>query len=126
MQPAQCYIVGFALADGFDEAPEGCLPSMYKLYGAVKKAYPNLRTMATFSGFSHVPTDLPVDGESCSSRYVSFQSLKAATFTAQSGSISTSGITTRSKAVRTRPRASPRGVPPERSTGGVSDDSHVM
>ena len=39
---------------------------MYKLYGAVKKAYPNLRTMATFSGFSHVPTDLPVDGE-CSS-----------------------------------------------------------
>eukprot|EP01045_Picozoa_sp_COSAG04_P050900 COSAG04_NODE_20871_length_384_cov_1.259649_1_plen_29_part_10 len=29
---------------------------MYKLYGAVKKAYPNLRTMATFSGFSHVPT----------------------------------------------------------------------
>ena len=65
MQPAQCYIVGFALADGFDEAPEGCLPSMYKLYGAVKKAYPNLRTMATFSGFSHVPTDLPVDGKSC-------------------------------------------------------------
>ena len=56
----------FARADGFDEAPEGCLPSMYKLYGAVKKAYPNLRTMATFSGFSHVPTDLPVDGE-CSS-----------------------------------------------------------
>ena len=34
---------------------------MYKLYGAVKKAYPKLRTMATFSGFSHVPTDLPVD-----------------------------------------------------------------
>ena len=80
MQPAQCYIVGFALADGFDEAPEGCLPSMYKLYGAVKKAYPNLRTMATFSGFSHVPTDLPVDGESCSSRYVSFRSLKSGYF----------------------------------------------
>ena len=68
------------MADGFDEAPEGCLPSMYKLYGAVKKAYPNLRTMATFSGFSHVPTDLPVDGESCSSRYVSFRSLKSGYF----------------------------------------------
>ena len=34
---------------------------MYKLLGAVKKEFPKLRTMATFSGFSHVPTDLPVD-----------------------------------------------------------------
>eukprot|EP01046_Picozoa_sp_COSAG06_P011333 COSAG06_NODE_644_length_13470_cov_22.234313_3_plen_813_part_00 len=48
-------------AYGFDEAPEGCIPSMYKLFGALKKEFPKLRTVATFSGFSHVPTDLPVD-----------------------------------------------------------------
>ena len=48
-------------AYGFDEAPEGCIPSMYKLFGALKAEFPKLRTVATFSGFSHVPTDLPVD-----------------------------------------------------------------
>ena len=57
----QAGLLDYVYAYGFDEAPEGCLPSMYKLFGAVKKEFPKLRTMATFSGFSHVPTDLPVD-----------------------------------------------------------------
>ena len=57
----QAGLLDYVHVYGFDEAPEGCIPSMYKLFGAVKKEFPKLRTVATFSGFSHVPTDLPID-----------------------------------------------------------------
>lgn len=45
---------------GFDEFPTTCEPQIRKIYGAVKRTFPNLRTVATLN-WSPMPVDLPVD-----------------------------------------------------------------
>eukprot|EP00051_Salpingoeca_urceolata_P008965 m.110276 g.110276 ORF g.110276 m.110276 type:complete len:586 (-) comp16033_c0_seq3:126-1883(-) len=45
---------------GFDENPVSCEPQVRKLFGATKKAFPDLRTMAVLN-WHPMPVDLPVD-----------------------------------------------------------------
>jgi len=45
---------------GFDEKPSSCEPQVRQLFGAIKRAYPKLTTVATLN-WSPMPVDLPVD-----------------------------------------------------------------
>jgi len=48
------------LAYGFDENPIECEPQVRQLFGALKAAYPEVRTMAVLN-WPTMPDDLPVD-----------------------------------------------------------------
>ncbi len=52
-------LIKYAYVYGFDERPRSFLPAMYKLYGAVKRRFPDLRTVAVVNW--EPPADLPLD-----------------------------------------------------------------
>ena len=45
---------------GFDEVPSNCEPVLRQVFGAVKRAFPGLKTMAAIN-WPKVATDLPLD-----------------------------------------------------------------
>eukprot|EP00435_Cladocopium_sp_Y103_P045609 s3136_g13.t1 len=45
---------------GFDEVPAHCEPELRQVFGAVKEAFPGLKTMAAIN-WEDLPTDLPLD-----------------------------------------------------------------
>ena len=45
---------------GFDEVSAQCEPQLRQVFGAVKQAFPGLKTMAAIN-WNHVPVDLPLD-----------------------------------------------------------------
>ena len=59
-QLTKANILDRAYIYGFDENPVSCEPQVRKLFGATKKAFPNLRTAAVLN-WSPMPVDLPVD-----------------------------------------------------------------
>eukprot|EP00054_Salpingoeca_dolichothecata_P036329 m.7225 g.7225 ORF g.7225 m.7225 type:complete len:565 (+) comp6588_c0_seq2:117-1811(+) len=59
-QLQQKNLLQYAYVYGFDENPPSCEPQVRKLFGAVKKNFPSLRTVAVLN-WSPMPTDLPVD-----------------------------------------------------------------
>ena len=46
---------------GFDEVPESCEQSIRKIFGAIKKRWPSLRTVAALNWYGGLPADLPLD-----------------------------------------------------------------
>ena len=46
---------------GFDEAPKSCEQSIRKIFGAIKKRWPILRTVAALNWYGGLPADLPLD-----------------------------------------------------------------
>ena len=53
-------LLQYAYVYGFDENPQSCEPQVRQLFGAIKMAFPKLRTVATLN-WSPMPVDLPVD-----------------------------------------------------------------